>query len=214
LNPLPESANLITAAGRGRYRRQAENDEVLVILDDGRRFRAPAGLINQQPDGQFFLNLPLGDIQARLKPGSSAHASESVAPSAAAGHEELVVPVVQEELSVGKRQVETGRVRVRKVVHEQVEDLETLLQRDEVEVERVPVNEYVDAVSPVEYADDRVVIPIYEEVAVVEKRLLLKERLVVTRRQVQSRDVQPVSRRVEEAVVERLPGAGHDSEPG
>jgi uncharacterized protein (TIGR02271 family) len=137
-----------------------------------------------------------------------------VSSSAAAGQEELVVPVVQEELSVGKRQVETGRVRVSKVVHELAEELETLLQRDEVEVERIPVNEFVDAVTPVEYADDRVVIPIYEEVAVVEKRLLLKERLVVTRRQVQSRDVQPVSRRVEEAVVERLPGAGHDSEPG
>jgi uncharacterized protein (TIGR02271 family) len=201
LNPLQQTGSLITAAGRGHFERRPEGRELLITLENGQQFTAPVDLLTQQPDGQYFLNLPLGDIRARLMP------AEGGAASAAVAAEELVIPVVEEEVAVGIREVEQGRVRITKTVRQLDDSVETLLERDEVEVERVPVNEYVDAPTPVEYHDDHIVIPIYEEVVVVEKRLLLKEKLVVTRRQVQERDVQPVTRRVEEAVVERVPGS-------
>jgi uncharacterized protein (TIGR02271 family) len=204
LNPFTQAGIVITAAGRGHFQRQSGADELLITLDDGQQFTAPASLIGQQADGQNFLNLTLSDIHQRLRADL---ASAGPVNTASTG-EEVVVPVIEEELAVGVRPVETGRVRVNKRVHEVAEDVETLLQRDEVDVERVPVNEYVTDTVPIEYADDRVVIPIYEEVVVVEKRLLLKEKLVVTRRQVQERAVQPVNRRVEEAIVERLPAGG------
>lgn len=207
MKPLPTNGALITAAGRGHYALRPGTDDLQVTLEDGRHFVAPAELLSQQADGQYFLNLSLGDLRAQLQFPDSAHATV----------EEIVVPLVEEELTVGVREVETGRVRVTKVVREQEEAVETWLRRDEVEVTRETVNEHVEAASPVEYADDRVVIPIYEEVVVVEKRLLLKEKLVLTRRQRQAQSVQPVTRRVEEAQVERLPNdaqGGDQAEPG
>jgi uncharacterized protein (TIGR02271 family) len=200
LSPLPEAGSLVTAAGRGQFRAEPEAQAVLVTLAGGRQFHAPVAALTEQPDGEYFLNMTLSEIQARLHDQAPRSAMASTG-------EELVVPVVAEELVVDRRAVETGRVRVTKTVHEQSEEVETLLERDEVEMERIPVNEFVDATVPIEYEGDRVIIPIYEEVAVVEKRLLLKEKLVLTRRQVQERQVQPVTRRMEEAVVERLPGA-------
>jgi hypothetical protein len=55
-----------------------------------------------------------------------------------------VLPVVDEELRVGKRVVETGRVRVTKRVHEREELVDEPLVREEYDVERVPVNVFVD----------------------------------------------------------------------
>ena len=203
MTAIPTSGSLITAAGRAQFQVRPEMQDIQVTMPAGQAFSVPSHLISQQSDGEYFLNLPLGELQERLR--SAAPMNASTAGTAA---EELVLPVVAEELAVGRREVETGRVRVTKVVHEQQEEIETLLQRDEVDVERIPVNEYVEATARIEYDDDRVVIPIYEEVVVVEKRLLLKEKLVLTRRQVQDRQVQPVTRRAEEAIVERLPAAG------
>jgi stress response protein YsnF len=56
---------------------------------------------------------------------------------------ETVVPVVQEELHVNKRQVETGRVRVTKTIHEQEVLIEEPSTHEEVQIERVPVNQVV-----------------------------------------------------------------------
>jgi uncharacterized protein (TIGR02271 family) len=77
------------------------------------------------------------------------------------------------------------------------------LLREEVEVERVSVNRVVEEPSGIRYEGDRTIIPLYEEVLVVEKRLMLTEELHVTKRQVETRDPQRVSLRREEAVVER-----------
>ena len=59
----------------------------------------------------------------------------------AAAHSETVrVPVVAEELVVGKRTVETGRVRLTKKVREREETVDEPLLREDVTVERVLVN--------------------------------------------------------------------------
>lgn len=206
-----DTGTVITAAGRGRFERRPEagrrpdDDDLLISLDDGRHFTAPAALLTQQPDGEHYLNLPLGEIRVRLQTTGSAEVP------ARTNREEMVLPVVEESVAVGVREVERGRVRVTKTVREVEDQVETLLQREEVDVERVPVNEYVEAANPPEFGEERSVIPIYEEVVVVEKRLLLREKLVITRRRVEERDVRPVTRRVEEAIVERVDGSDIDT---
>lgn len=57
-----------------------------------------------------------------------------------AGQEEARVSVSEEELQVGKREVETGRVRVRKVVRTEQQEVPVTLRREEVEIERVPAS--------------------------------------------------------------------------
>lgn len=46
----------------------------------------------------------------------------------------------EEELQVGKREVEAGRVRLRKVVHTEHQEVPVELRREEVEIERVPAS--------------------------------------------------------------------------
>jgi uncharacterized protein (TIGR02271 family) len=112
--------------------------------------------------------------------------------------------VLQEELEVGTRVVETGRVRIQKLVHEREELVDPPLQREEIVVERVPVNRIVEGPVAVRSEGDTLIIPLLEEVLVVEKRLLLKEELHLTKRQVEVHSPQRVRLRREEAVIERI----------
>lgn len=117
--------------------------------------------------------------------------------------QEEIIPLVQEDVVISKRELETGRVRVRTEVQWHTEHARADLFRDHVEVDRVPVGREVDAVPPVREDGDTVVIPVVEEVLIVEKRLVLKEEVRLKRvRTVEHLD-EPVRLRVMEAVVER-----------
>ncbi len=120
------------------------------------------------------------------------------------------LPVVREEVEVGKRRLETARVRVRKLVDFQDRVVDVPLKREEVEVRRVAVNRPVEPGQvPVAREDGEVlIVPVLEEVLVIEKRLVLKEELHITRRQRESRAPQRVKLKSERVVVEREPGAG------
>lgn len=123
------------------------------------------------------------------------------------------IPIVEEELRLDKREVVTGRVRVRTVVDVVEETAQVSLNRETVEVTRVPVDRVVDEAPPIRTENDVTIVPVLEEVLVVEKRLVLKEELHI-RRQIRSEDMQvPVQLRKQRAVVERLPAGGEGSDP-
>ena len=76
---------------------------------------------------------------------------------------------------------------------------------EEVTIERVPVNTLVAGEAPTPYEEDGVlVIPILEEVLVVEKRLLHKENVRVTKRRIRISQPQQVTLRREVVEVERV----------
>lgn len=120
----------------------------------------------------------------------------------------LHIPVVEEELRVGRRTVETGRgVRLHKTVAEEHVRIDETLAHEELEIERVPIDAWVEGDLPKRrYEDETLVIPVLEEVLVVQKRVRLKEeiRITATARQ------QPASERVvlrrEQISVERFDG--------
>jgi uncharacterized protein (TIGR02271 family) len=109
--------------------------------------------------------------------------------------------------------VETGRVRIRKIVHEREEMVDPPLLREEVVIERVPVNRMVDGPIAAYSEEDTLIIPVLEEVLVIEKRLLLKEEVRITKRRVETHRPQRVTLRREEAVVERLNQESDDGNP-
>lgn len=114
-----------------------------------------------------------------------------------------VIPLVQEDIVVSKRELETGRVRVRTEVQWRTEHARAELFHNHVEVERVPVGREVDAVPPVREDGDTVVIPVVEEILVVEKRLFLKEEVRLKRTRFVEQVDEPVRLRAMEAVVDR-----------
>ena len=113
----------------------------------------------------------------------------------------MSVPLVQEQLRVERREVETDRVRVRTIIEEVPVWRTEELERGELDVERVAVEHQVDA-APAPYEEDGVlVVPIVEERLV--KQLFVVEELRIRRRTtVQSMPVVETLRR-QRAVIER-----------
>ena len=118
---------------------------------------------------------------------------------------ENVVPLLAEEVAVTKQVVETGRVQVARVTHEREQLIDELLARETVEIERIPIGRQVDAMPAVREEGDTIVVPIIEEVLVVERRLFLKEEVRIRRVRSTERHRETVTLRHQEAVVTRLP---------
>ena len=130
-----------------------------------------------------------------------------------AARTEHVLPLVEERLHVTKRDVVAGRVRVRTGTDVAEELVRQELQGERVEVERVPVDRLVEpgAQAPgVRTEGDVTIVPVLEEVLVVEKRLLVKEELRITRHATREVAEIPVTVRRQRAVVERLNSEGED----
>ncbi len=117
--------------------------------------------------------------------------------------EVAAIPLVEERLSIEKRQVESGRVRVRISVGEREERVPVELAHDEVEVERVPRNVTVTELPGVRLEGSTTIIPVVEEVVIVEKRLVLVEEIHVRRKTATTSQEIPVTLRSEQAEIER-----------
>jgi uncharacterized protein (TIGR02271 family) len=113
----------------------------------------------------------------------------------------VVLPVVEEQARIRKRVVETGKVRIRRIVRERVAELDSELGRDEVVVERIPVDRLVSEPPQSRHEDDVLVIPVVEEVLI--KGLRLVEEIRITRRRHVDRRAVKVPLRRENVVVER-----------
>jgi uncharacterized protein (TIGR02271 family) len=177
-----------------------------VLLADGQRVWLPTGELVRRGDGALVFGGSFGELSAAARDAGQAgvRAAETVA----------VLPVVEEELRVGKRVVETGRVRVTKRVHEREEVVDEPLVREEYDVERVPVGVFVDEPVGPRHEGETLVVPVLEEVLVVEKRLLVREELRITRRQTEEREPRRVTLLSEEVSVERTGPQGRGEAAG
>lgn len=124
---------------------------------------------------------------------------------------EVVIPVIEEEVKVGKKIVETGKVRISKKVSEHEELVDEPLLREQVAVERVPVNQYVEAMPQPRQEGDRLIIPVVKEEIVVQKRLLIVEELHIRKQVTEAHEPQRVILRKEEVEVTRIAA---DENPG
>lgn len=94
---------------------------------------------------------------------------------------EEAIPVVEETVDVARREREGRTVTVTtRPVAEQVAIAEPVT-REQVEIERVPVDKVVETVPEVREEDDVTVIPVVEERLVVGVELVLKEEIRLRR---------------------------------
>jgi uncharacterized protein (TIGR02271 family) len=116
---------------------------------------------------------------------------------------EEIIPLVEEVATVDKRQVVTGRMRVQTVTDTVEELAHADVQRETVEVTRVPIDKVVESAPGIRTDGDVTIIPVLEEVLVVEKRLVLKEELHIRRRVEQETIEVPITLRKQRAIIER-----------
>ena len=120
---------------------------------------------------------------------------------------EVRVQRTEEELRAGVRQREAGSVNVRKRVRTDHERLRVPKRREEVSVERVPVEESRpsgrgNATPGVESTEDEIRIPIVEEEVVVEKRPVVKEEIRLRKNIVEEEEIVQEDVRKEEIEVD------------
>lgn len=146
-------------------------------------------------------------MAAKKQAKSARQEKESYSDTVLAASEEqsevTVIPVVEERLQVGKRQVVRGKVRLHKTVKERPQTVRVPLQRETVEVVRVPKGEIVSEAQGPKQEGDTLILPVYEEVLVVEKRLRLVEEVHITTRHSERDEVQEVLLREEKVRLER-----------
>jgi uncharacterized protein (TIGR02271 family) len=97
--------------------------------------------------------------------------------------EHVTVRRYEEVLEPTKHSVEAGSIAIRKRVETVPAEVDVEVGRDEIAVERVPINRPIDAVPSVRQEGDTMIIPVVEEILVTEKRLMLREEVRVRRRQ-------------------------------
>jgi hypothetical protein len=130
-----------------------------VRLSDGTEFEAPSSSLRVQPDGSFLYD----DSEDAARPETGApepHESTEAAPPVAVARSGSGPEVLVDES----------------------------LFSEEVSVERVPVNRIVDTPAEIRQEGDTTVFPVMEEVITVQKRLLLKEEVRITRKRTELRE--------------------------
>ncbi len=97
---------------------------------------------------------------------------------------EIRIPLATERLNIGKQVVELGELRIHKRV-EQIEEVQRVpVTHDELVVERIPMNQPLDAPRQPRTENDVLIIPVMKEVLVVQRQLVLVEEVRVSKRYV------------------------------
>ncbi|HEX2529242.1 MAG TPA: DUF2382 domain-containing protein [Geminicoccus sp.] len=87
------------------------------------------------------------------------------------------VELLEERLKIDRRIVELGRTHVAIEVETRQQFVEALLHEEEVTVDRITIDQFVDEVPPVREEHGVLIVPVVEEQLVVGTRLVLKEEL-------------------------------------
>ena len=124
------------------------------------------------------------------------------------GDDELRIERTEEELRARTREREAGAVNVRRRTRTDREKLRVPKKREEITVERVPVEEEPVSGRPeqstpgVESDEEEIRIPVVEEEVVVEKRPVVKEELRIKKKVIEEEEIVEEDVRKEEVEVE------------
>ena len=113
-------------------------------------------------------------------------------------------PLHAEELSVSRQQIAGDTVQVSIVTREGEGVVDEMLNHERVEIDRIPIGRPVDTIPPVREEGETTILPVVEEIIVVQRRLILKEEVRIKRLHVSERHQDAVVLRKQEAVITRM----------
>jgi len=143
-----------------------------------------------------------GAVRLRVTRDEAERLSAGVPQEAAGGAfahqtgDRVTVPVLEERLGAETRAVDLGELRVHKRVETEEARVTQEVTRDDLLVERVPINRPLEAPAVSRVEGDWYVVPVMEEVLVVRKQLMLKEEVRIRRQPVtEAQEVRATLRR-------------------
>jgi stress response protein YsnF len=110
---------------------------------------------------------------------------------------------LEEQIAVVRQRIERDTVRVSTVTNTTEKHVAEEILHERVEVEHIAIGRPIDTVPPVREEGEVTIIPIVEEVLVIEKRLILKEEVHIRRIRVPDVHREVVTLRTQDVVVER-----------
>lgn len=119
---------------------------------------------------------------------------------------EIVVPLHKEEATISRRVIAGDTVRISTVTEQREHVVDEPVFRERVEIEHVAVGRDIETVPEIVQNGDVTIIPVVEEILVVQRRLMLKEELHVRRVRDTAQHHEVVLLREQKAVVTRTPG--------
>lgn len=165
---------------QGKIIGEQENKNLTIEFDDGSRIIISADLLVQQDDGTYFVPFDLNSAQ------------------------ELTIPVIEEEITIEKQRLPKRIVRVNKQVETREQKVDTTTNHEIVIVKHVPINQIIEGTPPITRNEKGVlIIPVLEEVLVVEKRLMLMEEVHVSKVNTQKTIAENITLRREHIEVEK-----------
>ncbi len=200
MSPSPDrliDARVVDASGNQAsivsIQRTSDDVQVLVRGDGGTQVLVPVNLLTTDSNGGYRLPFTFNISDANQHPS------------------QLTFPVMEEEVQVAKRVIDTGAgVRIHKTVSEREQVVDPPLLHDRIVLKHVPIGRVVaeSELPQMRYEGDTLVVPILEEVLVVQKQTLLKEEMHITRQREEVHVPQNVLLRSEQVTVERFDKGG------
>lgn len=187
----------------------AEYDRALDILDDEGTIDIDERASSWRSEGWTGYTPGSSTARGSVSTGATGYSSGAAGLRTGSSSEE-VIPVAEEELRIGKRDVSHGRVRVRSYVVETPVSESVELREENVRVERRPVDRATTGAEGV-FQDRTIELEERGEEAVVAKEARVREELVVNK-EVDSRTetVSDTVRRTEVEVEDDRTGAGSE----
>lgn len=142
---------------------------------------------------------PGGDVPHRHDEGDAL--ADDASARKARGATERTLQLREEELEVRKQTVETGKVRIGKEVVSEQRTLKVPVTREEITIERHPV-ERRPAKGDIGESDETIRVPVHEEKVSVDKRAVVTEEIGVGKRKVEETKRVSGTVRREEARIE------------
>lgn len=97
---------------------------------------------------------------------------------------DVVIPIVEEKAVISKREIPGDKVTVRTIVNSHEELLKDVVMQQNVIVERVALDEEISEIPQIRQVDGTTIIPVVDEILVVEKRYVLREEIHVRKYEV------------------------------
>ena len=168
-------------------------------------------------DAERMKNAPSVDCQSDITPDSERSIrdyfglkAETAAACDVPGgktKDEARVQLKQEEVKVGKREIEYGGIRLRKIVRTETVNQPVELKREEIVIERTPVKSEAAQACDAKLGDEEIYIPLRREEPVVEKKVKATEEVRVGKRTEIDREEVSETFRKEEVQIEEQGGA-------
>ena len=135
------------------------------------------------------------------QPPASSDRSATVSQS----QQEIVIPVLAEQLVVFTMEQDTGGVRAVKKVRQNEQLIDVPLLREQVTVERKSIQKILEEPAQARQEGEVFIIPVMEEVLTIQRRYFLKEEIHIRKTQTEVHEPQRYPVRSEEVTIEHLP---------